>query len=145
MFPIKNLDDLKSLSERMKWQYFEKLVGWIFEKNGFETEVNKVIIFEKGRRQFDVVARRFQTTFLIECKKWSGKRSKTGLVKKVAERHIEKCKLYRETEANEVIPLVVTLMQEDIVSHENIPIVPIEKLNSFINHFEEFKDKIVVL
>jgi len=145
MFPIKNLDDLKSLSERMKWQYFEKLVGWIFEKNGFETEVNKVIIFEKGRRQFDVVARRFQTAFLAECKKWSAKRSKTSLVKSAAERHIEKCRLYRETEANEVIPLVVTLMQEDIVSHENIPIVPIEKLNSFINHFEEFKDKIAVL
>lgn len=150
MFPIKNLDELKALGRRMKWQYFEKLVGWIFEKNDFEIDVNKVVVFENTRRQFDVIAKRFGTIFVVECKKWSGKRNKTGLIKKAVEKHLEKCELYRkfqnkELMSLEVIPLVVTLQEEDLTLYESVPVIPIEKLNTFINNFEEFKDKIRVV
>jgi len=143
MFPVKTLDELKSLACEMKWQYFERLVGWVFEENGFETEVGRVIKFGGIRRQFDVIAKGFSKIFLVECKRWS--RPKPGLIKKAVEAHLEKCGLYEKNEGKEIIPLIVTLLEENEVLYEGVPIVPLEKLNTFINQLEEFKDKIRVL
>ena len=145
MFPIKSLQDLEKISKEVKWQYFEKLVGWIFEQNDFEVGVNQVILFEKAsgvlRRQFDVIAKRFNKTFLIECKKWKGNRYKASALKRAVESHIEKATLFKEKRKEEIIPVIVTMLQEDIIEHEGVPIVPIDKLNTFINHHEEFIDK----
>lgn len=138
MFPIKSVDELKSLAFKMKWQYFEKLTGWIFEENDFQTEVNRVVVFEKGRRQFDIIAKRFHTTFLVECKKWSGKRYKAGMLKKAVADHLKKCGMFREIYGKNAVPVIVTLVEEDIISHDGVPVIPIEKLNAFINHFEEW-------
>ncbi len=135
MFPIKSIDDLKRLSKEMKWQYFEKLVGWIFEQNEFSVEVSRVFVYPDGKRQYDVIAKRYGKTFLVECKKW--KRSNSSAIRKAAENHIEKTKLYSEKQKEEVFPLVVTLLQENIKEHECVPIVPVDKLNTFINQYEE--------
>ena len=136
MFPIKSLEDLERLSKEMKWQYFEKLVGWIFEQNDFSVEVSRVFVYPEGKRQYDVIAKRFGKTFLIECKKW--KRSNVSAVRKAVEDHIEKAGLYAINQKEEVIPMVVTLLQENIKEHECVPIVPVDKLNTFINQRELF-------
>ena len=135
MFPIKSVDDLERLSTEMKWQYFEKLVGWIFEQNDFSVEVSRVFVYPEGKRQYDVIAKRFGKTFLVECKKW--KRSNSSAIKKAIEDHLEKTKLYTEKQKEEVFPLVVTLLQDNITEHEGVPIVPVDKLNTFINQYEE--------
>ena len=138
MFTISVADELKKLASDVRWQYFEKLVGWIFEQNDFSVEVNRVENFSGRRRQFDVIAERFGTIFLVECKKWSGRRYRTSLLKKAVKTHLEKCRMYEKAHGKKVIPILVTLVEEDIFSHENVPVVPIEKLNTFINHFEEW-------
>jgi len=48
----------------MKWQYFEKLVAFIFDNNDFEVKHNSVLKLGKTKRQFDVIAERFGTVFL---------------------------------------------------------------------------------
>lgn len=137
MFPIKSPDDLQRISREAKWQWFEKLVGWIFDKNGFEADVNRVIIFredgKRKRRQFDVIAERFGKTFLVECKKW--KRPNSSGIRNAAERHLEKSDLFKRENKGEVIPVVVTLMDENIIEHNGVPVIPIDKLNTFINQF----------
>jgi hypothetical protein len=139
MFKINSLEELAKLSKEVKWQYFEKLVAWIFEQNDFKVGVNKVITFEGKRRQFDVIAERFRNLFLIECKKWSGKRYRTSQLKKAVKEHLEKCLLYKEKYNKEIMPLIVTLIEEDIKTYEGVHIVPIEKLNTFINRFDELR------
>ncbi len=139
MFVLKRPEEIKTLALEMKWQYFEKLVGWVFEQNGFDVRVNVTESFGQGRkRQFDVVAEGFRVTFLVECKKWSGKRHKVSLLKKAVKEHRERCGMYAKKHGKDVVPLVVTLTEEDILLHEKIPIIPVDKLNTFINHFEEW-------
>ena len=137
MFPIRSPEDLEKISREAKWQYFEKIVGWIFEQNDFDVQVNKVVIFEKGddkyRRQFDVIARRFDTTFLVECKKWSGSRYKVSALKEAVRSHEEKCSLYNIEHDADAVPIIVTLMQEEITEHDGIKVVPVGKLNCFLN------------
>ncbi len=136
MFPIKSLEDLQRISREAKWQYFERLVGWIFEKNDFDVDVSRVFVYPKGKRQFDVISERFGKTFLVECKKW--KRSNSSALRKSAEKHAEKCMLYGKDMEGETIPLLVTLLEEGITSHMDVPIVPVDKLNAFINNINEF-------
>lgn len=136
-FPIKSPDELKSLAYEMKWQWFEKLVAWIFEQNDFIVASDRVVRFGGFKRQFDVIAERYGSLFVVECKKWSGSRYKKSQLKKAAECHKEKCSLYSERQKKTAIPLVVTLVDEDIISHDNVFVVPIEKLNTFINNFEK--------
>ena len=138
MFKINSLEDLENISKRMKWQYFEKLVAFIFEKNDFSVKQNVVLKFGKKKRQFDVIAERFNNVFLVECKKWS--KFSEASVKKAVKDHKERCILYSEGLKNKhALPIIVTLLEGDIKLHDSMPIIPIDKLNLFINSFEEIE------
>lgn len=137
MFQITSISDLEKLSHAAKWQYFEKLVAFIFDENGFEARQNVVVRTGSGKRQFDVVAKSFGSTFLVECKKWRSRKEKTAALKSAVIKHLERCSLYAELNKKEhVIPLLVTLVDEDIAMHKDVPIVPIMKLDWLINNFD---------
>ena len=126
---IKNIEDLHNLSRKVKWQYFEKLVGWIFEQNDFKVKVN--FVSKSPKRQYDVIAEKFGNAFLVDCKKWKGGRYKTSQLKSAVEKHIKRCCLL-QTE-NQKIPIIVTLLDEDMTEYNSVPIIPIQKLNAFLN------------
>ena len=126
-FPIKSVVDLDALSSKVKWQYFEKLVAFIFEQNGYATRQNTVIVKGKTKRQFDVIATRYKETYVVECKKWKGKSRISGLKPAVA-KHVERCEFY-----GACTPLIVVLTDDDVQKISNVPVVPINRLNSFLN------------
>ena len=136
MFPIKSVSDLERISKKAKWQYFEKLVAFIFDRNDFETKQNSVIVFGKTKRQFDVIAERFGTVFLVECKKWS--KFNASAVKQAAKKHMERCLLFgSQNKEKNILPVIVTLLEGETKMHDDMPVIPIDKLNSFINSFED--------
>jgi len=123
-FPIQTVEELEELSQEVTWQWFEKLVAFIFSENEFKVEQNVVKTFEKDKRQYDVIATRFNTTFIVECKKV--KKMSRGMLKKIVKKHLERTERIRGQ------PLVVTLNgSSDFI--EGVPIVPIRDLNAFIN------------
>jgi len=140
MFPIKSVSDLEKISAAVKWQYFEKLTAFIFEENGFDAKQNVIVKDEHYKRQFDVIAKRFDATWLVECKKWKSRKQRAGAMKSAAAKHLERCALY-ETVAKpgRIMPLIVTLIEEEVVQHDGIFIVPVTKLNWFVNNFESFE------
>lgn len=134
-FPIKSIHDLEKISYAAKWQFFEKLVAFIFGENGFDAKQNVIIKNESYKRQFDVIAKRFGVTYLVECKKWKSKREKSSALKSAVAKHLERCTLYESMNSGEFRHLIVTLL-ESIESHDGVLIVPIMKLNWVINNFE---------
>jgi hypothetical protein len=130
---INTVEDLERVSEEAVWQNFERLVGFIFEVNDFQVNINKVRTFNKKRRQYDVIAKKYDRTYLIECKKWAVNRYRLSALKKAIEQHKERTNFYRNLTGEEAIPIIVTLIEEDIKFFEDVPIVPIFRLNSFIN------------
>jgi hypothetical protein len=74
---------------------------------------------------------------LVECKKWAGNRYRLSALKRAVQQHKERAEFYRALTDEDAIPIVVTLIEEEILFHEEIPIVPIMKLNSFINEEEK--------
>ncbi|MCK4566483.1 MAG: hypothetical protein KAU48_04155, partial [Candidatus Thorarchaeota archaeon] len=42
-----------------------------------------------------------------------------------------------------IIPVMVTWLVEEVELHEGVPVVPVFKLNSFIQDFEMYEDLVV--
>jgi protease II len=133
---IKTIEDLEQVSKEAVWQNFEVLVGFIFEANDFQVNVNKVRTFNKKRRQYDVIAKKNNRTYLVECKKWSGNRYRLSALKKAIQQHKERTEFYRNLTEENLIPIIVTFIEEDIKFYEGMPIIPILRLNSFISEID---------
>jgi protease II len=136
---IQSLEDLAEVSEEVVWQNFERLAAFIFEKNNFLVKVNTVKTYQKTRRQYDVISWKGDQTFLVECKKWAGNRYRLSAVKKAVEQHKERTAFYAAITNENAVPLLVTLIEEEIRLYEGVPIVSIQKLNSFVNELDGYK------
>ena len=135
---IQSLEDLAVVSEEVVWQNFERLAAFIFEKNNFRVKVNTVKTYQKTKRQYDVIAWKGNQTFLVECKKWAGNRYRLSAVKKAVEQHKERTLFYAAITNEDAIPLLVTLIEEEIRVYKGVPIVSIQKLNGFVNELDGY-------
>jgi hypothetical protein len=133
---ISTIEDLQKASGEAIWQNFERLVAFIFEVNDFQVVINKIKTFKRKRRQYDVIARKNERIFLVECKKWAGNRHRSSALKKAIVQHKERTEFYENLTGEATTPILVTLIEEDIKFYEDLPIVPIFKLNSFINEID---------
>jgi hypothetical protein len=147
-FPVKTIQDFQTLGPRMKWQFFERLVAFVFKQNDYEVAVSVVKRLGKKRsagntkRQYDVIAESPRHVFAADCKRWTGRRYKSSMLKSAAEKQIERCMFLKAETKKPILPLIVTLMREDVVIHDGVPVVPIEMLNSFIHSWEMDDDQI---
>jgi len=139
---IKDHKDLQKISKDMAWQHFEELAAFIFSENDFLVEVRKVKTFKKKRRQYDVIAKKDNNTILVECKKWAGNRYRLSALKTAVQKHIERSEFYRVLTNETVSPIIVTFIEEEILIFEGVPIIPIFRLNSFINEKERGVDSL---
>jgi hypothetical protein len=137
---IEDIDDLDTVSQESVWQNFERLTGFIFEKNDFRVQVNIVKTLQKKRRQYDVIAWKGNRTFLVECKKWAGSRYRLSALKRAIVQHKERTAFYERITSGDAIPVIVTLIEEEILVHEGVPIVPVHKLNAFIGELDRHAD-----
>jgi Holliday junction resolvase len=137
---IESIEDLAIVSEEVVWQNFERLTGFIFEKNDFRVRVNTVKTYNKKRRQYDVIAWKGDQTFLVECKKWAGNRYRLSALKKAIEQHKERTSFYETVTSEYAIPVVVTFIEEEIRFYQGVPLVPIRKLNAFVSELDSLTD-----
>ena len=122
---------IEDVSEYLTWRDFEAITGIILEENGFD--VTKNLVLTKPRMEIDVIGKKMNLALLIDCKHWKtmSKSALDGIVKK----QIERVKRYVADEDITALPVIVTLHQEGTQLVENVPIVPIMKLPSFLDEF----------
>jgi hypothetical protein len=136
-FPIKSVSELEKISGSVKWQYFEKLVAFIFNENGFDAKAGLVFRTGFGKRQVDVIARGRGVLFLVECKKWKSRSERRSALKSAVSKHLERCSIYAQLHPDEqIFPMLVTLLDDDINIEKEMPVVPIMKLNSFLQEYD---------
>ena len=121
---------IEDVSEYLDWKDFESLTGLILEEKDFD--VTKNLILTKPRMEIDVIGRKMEIALLIDCKHWKNM-SKSAL-DEIVKKQIERVKRYVSDENISALPVIVTLHQE-IQFIDNVPIVPIMKLSSFLDEF----------
>ena len=138
IFAIRNGATIEDVSEFLSWQDFEELVSRILDENGFHIQKN--LILTKPRMEIDVVGIKLGISILIDCKHW--KRMTQSALNDIVEKQVERVKSYvQKTESTSAIPVIVTLHQENVDFVNQVPIVPIMELSSFLDEFYGNLDK----
>jgi hypothetical protein len=145
----------KSVEEELKnldWKGFEKAVQEIFELNEFKVKRN--FRFKTKRRyEIDLIAIKDRFNFCVDCKRFGKGRYKKSeilkAIKKQEERNKELKKFLRSNmiakeslkiKSMKFYPLLVTLFEEEVIKENQTFVVPVWKLNSFLNEVENYID-----
>ena len=138
IFAIRNGATIEDVSEFLSWQNFEELVSRVLDENGFIVQKN--LILTKPRMEIDVVGVKLGISILIDCKHW--KRMTQSALNDIVDKQVERVKRYVEkTESTSAIPVIVTLHQEKVNFVNQVPIVPVMQLSSFLDEFYGNLDK----
>jgi hypothetical protein len=137
---IGGIAELETVSEQSPWQDFERLVAFIFEKHAFSVLVGTVRTRGRKRRQYDVIARKGDRIFLVECKKWSGSRYRLSALRRAILQHRERTGFYEDVAHEPAVPVIVTLIEEEIRVFEGVPIVPVLLLDAFVRELDNDPD-----
>ncbi|MEM5794056.1 MAG: restriction endonuclease [Candidatus Aenigmatarchaeota archaeon] len=143
----KNLEEeLRSLD----WKNFEKVVQEIFEANGFRVKRN-FRFKTKKRYEIDIIAIKDNFNFCVDCKRLGkGRYKKSEIVKAIKKQEERNKELKKFLKTNllakdslkiiseKFYPMLVTLFEEEIVKENETFVVPIWKLNSFLNEVENY-------
>jgi Holliday junction resolvase len=122
----------------MRWQDFERTVKSICDENGFKTSFRVVFKDEHGRGEIDVVAERYDITLCIDAKLYSASRYRVSQIKKEAEKHLERCKRFSKLRRKKVVPVIVSLINDEIYRHGECIVVPFESFNDFLTNLHYY-------
>ena len=131
LFAINLGATIEDVSEYLTWRDFESLTGLILEEKDFD--VTKNLILTKPRMEIDVIGKKMGIALLIDCKHW--KTMRKSALDEIVKKQIERAKKYVADENISTLPVIVTLHQEEIQFVDNVPIVPVMKLSSFLDDF----------
>jgi len=131
LFAISLGATIEDVSEYLTWKDFESLTGLILEENDFG--VTKNLILTKPRMEIDVIGKKMDIALLIDCKHW--KTMSKSALDVIVKKQVERVTRYVADENISALPVIVTLHQEEIQFVDNVPIVPIMKLSSFLDEF----------
>jgi len=123
---------VEDILQKVDWKEFEKIVADIFQINGFKVKRN-VRIKNKKRYEIDIIAYKDNISFCVDCKHWSSGRYKKSQIKVAAKKQKERSKVIRSLmNGRKIYPVIVTLFQEDLLKVEDVFIIPVWKLNTFL-------------
>lgn len=116
------------------WKGFEEICSNVLEEHGWVCERN-LRIGRKRRTEIDIKAEKAGTTLLIDCKHWGMRKGKSTQLREAVLKQIERAEMYskgKRYSSENAFPVMITLMDEDILRHENVWVVPFSKLNGFL-------------
>lgn len=141
----------------LTWQEFEQFVARVLIFHEFH--VRHRFRFSRRRRyEIDIVAGRRPVLFSIDCKQYGVRLGKTTSLRNAAKAQLGRTEVLAANFAQfqvdlgcvdwtqpVLIPMVVTMLTEDVQFHEQIPIVPAALLNAFLLNYEKQIDRLYVI
>jgi hypothetical protein len=153
---------LEEATKSLEWKDFEGVVSDAFEANGFRTMRNLRFSHEKRRYEVDVVALERPRLVAVDCKHWGLRAGKGSALRAASlaqlKRAVNLGKKAQEVQGIDIggwgevtlVPCIVTLYEERIVESGGVLVVPLAKLNSFIEelrsgYFDFLRAKIMTM
>jgi hypothetical protein len=150
--------EIANVVELMTWKDFEGLVASILSENSFrctESFRRRGTSNIKGM-EIDVIGIRGRMALSVDAKMWSVRGGKASALRTASEKQKERTnrltsqldrlskKIPSMTKGQYTIfPVIVTWLVEEVEMHEGVPVVPVFKLNGFIQDFETYEDRVV--
>ncbi len=139
---------IEDVLSKIDWKEFEKTAGSIFAENDFNVK-NNFRFKTKRKYEIDIVASRKRKVICADCKEWNRGRYKRSALSSAAKKQKQRTDQFEEFVKNNPIaksqlkipenpkfyPILVTLFEEDLREDGGVFVVPIWKLNTFLNEF----------
>ena len=158
MLITENGVEIAEVVKLMTWKDFEGLIASILSENNFactESFRRRGTSDIKGM-EIDVIGIRGRMALSVDAKMWSVRGGKASALRTAAEKQKERtfrltsqlAQLSKKIPSMmkglyTIIPVMVTWLVEEVELHEGVPVVPVFKLNSFIQDFEMYEDLVV--
>lgn len=141
-------EEIESILSKINWQEFETFVASIFQLHDFRT-IENFRFKTKNRYEIDVVAIKNGVIVCVDCKQWGRGRCKSSAISEAAIKQAKRMKELKKFLKNNpiaqsklkidykklsMVALIVSLFEEDLMEVENVFIVPVWKLNEFLNN-----------
>ncbi len=137
--------DLERVCALLSWNEFETMTAEAFEANGYRTIKNFHFKHNSKRYEIDVVALRNPLIICVDCKHWKHGWHQ-AVTAKAAESQIERTQAFADAlstyqqslgiadwRAATVIPVILSLTQNRVKFHDDVPIVQALQIQDFIN------------
>jgi hypothetical protein len=149
---------VSEIIELMTWKDFEGFVAGILAENTYKCveSFRRVGNSEIHGMEIDVVGVRGRTIIAVDAKMWGVRGGKASALKTAAEKQKTRTfelsqelqRLFKKIpslaeDTYTIFPVIVTWLVEEVEFHEGVPVVPIFKLNSFIQELEHHEDLVV--
>ncbi len=146
--------DLEHVSQLLQWQEFESMAVVALERNGYDVAKNVRFSNSRRRWELDIVACKKPLVLCIDCKHWQRALHLSALTK-IVDEQVERTKALAEllpsptikveckawTRAR-FIPAVLSLIESKSRFYDDVPIVPILKLQDFLNQLPAYADSL---
>jgi hypothetical protein len=123
------------ISSKLNWHDFELFSSELLKYHGYTVYTN--FRLKNPKREIDIIGIKSQKAILIDCKHWK-KKSITGL-KQIVEKQKNRSKLFIQKsnlKVQNVFPIVLTFLPNGNSFINGVPIISINKLNSFLLDFD---------
>ncbi|MCQ5336639.1 MAG: restriction endonuclease [Candidatus Methanomethylicia archaeon] len=135
-------EQIEEILKKEGWKDFEKFVSEIISENGFLTINNFRFSYNRKRNEIDIIAIQNPRIILIDCKHWKTKYRRKSALKNASLIHynrgmnftniIKKLSIIKDWKKVIIILAIVTLYEENIIEMNNVYIVPLFKIISFL-------------
>lgn len=138
--------DIERVCRLLEWKEFESITTTAFEAYNYNFKKNLRFKGKNGKRwEIDVLAYKQPIITSVDCKLWKHGWTRAPIVKAVEE-HVKRTKAFADIlpniyakikldkwEGAIVIPIVLSLLPSPFKFYDNTPIIPVLKLQSFLN------------
>ncbi len=141
----------------LTWQEFEEFVAHVLTFHDF-TVLQRFRFSTNRRFEIDIVAHRQSVLLCIDCKQYGVRLGKASSLRTAAEEQLHRTQVLADnfarfqadlgcldTEHPVLIPLMVTMMSEDILFHDRVPIIPAPLFNAFLLEYDRQRDSLRVV
>jgi Holliday junction resolvase-like predicted endonuclease len=147
--------DIEVVSGLLQWKEFEAMVAVALETNGYSIVRNLRFKDHQRRYEIDVVGYKGSFVVCVDCKHWHHRIGKSTLrmvtnaqverVRSLSKHFLDpRIKLRWPSDvALRFIPVIISLVVEEVRFYDGVPIVPILQLQDFLDQLPAFEDMMV--
>lgn len=135
LLAIRNGADLVKICGKINWHDFELFSSKIMKHNGYRVYTN--FRLKNPRREIDVIGIKSQKALLVDCKHW--KKTLLSNLEEIVDKQKKRSMLFLQKSNMKVenaFPIILTLLPNGSQFVNDVPIISIDKLNSFLLDFD---------
>ncbi|MDQ4073051.1 MAG: restriction endonuclease [Thermoproteota archaeon] len=135
LLAVKSGAGITEVCSKINWHDFEFFAAEILRHHGYAVYSN--FRMKKPAREIDVVGIRSKTAMLIDCKHWK-KNSSSAFVPVVERQKNRSIQFLKKSHfgAKKAFPVILTFLPVGFSSVNDVPIVSVNQLNSFLLDFD---------